>query len=261
MKQQLLDALPRRIYLELKHREFKLTRRAQFERMQEMRRITTDQGYSYKPFDDKRAIFVHIPKCAGVSVNKTLFGGLAGGHVSLDGYLNIFEPKSIIEYFKFTIVRNPWDRLVSAYFFLKDGGFNEDDKLWAESELGAFHDFDEFVCRWVTKDNVWKWHHFRPQHHYMLERREKISLDFVGFLENLDEDFAFIAARLGLDCTLSTVNSSNHGSYMHYYSDKTRNLVADVYSEDIRLLGYRFDNSSLEQQLASRRAGKVFSLR
>jgi len=261
MKERILNLLPRRIYLELKRREFKHVHPDRFDRMQELRQGMTHQGYSYKPFDDLQSIFVHIPKCAGVSVSKTLFGGLAGGHMTLDGYLNVFEPQCILNYFKFSIVRNPWDRLVSAYFFLKNGGFNDDDKQWFNMELGNLPSFESFVNNWLNRTNIWKCQHFQPQYHYMIEKREKVKLDFVGFMENIEGDFQYIADRIGVKRNLANSNSGAHDSYLGYYDETTRKIVADVYAEDIKMLGYNFDNSNIARQVAERTAGKRYSLR
>jgi hypothetical protein len=203
----------------------------------------------------------YLPKCAGISVSRAIFGNLAGGHATLEEYLNIFEPKCIMNYFKFTIVRNPWDRLVSAYFFLRNGGFDERDRTWFEKELGDFSGFEDFVKIWVNRTNIWKWHHFRPQYHYMFDKREKIHLDFVAFFENIDDDFDYIANHIGLDCALPKSNESEHSKYMGYYDSETMNIVAEVYAEDIEVLGYSFDNSGLKEQLANRSAGKIYSLR
>ena len=249
MKQIILNALPKNLYLTLKRWNYKRSNKVSFERL---RTTVTEQGYSYKPFDDRKTIFVHIPKCAGVSINQTIFGNLAGGHTTFEEYLNIFEPHCINGYFKFTIVRNPWDRLVSAYFFLKKGGFGEKDRDWFNEELSSFIDFDDFVKRWVNKKNIWKWHHFRPQYHYMLDKREKIPLDFVGFLENLDDDFKYITKKIGITCDLPTSNKSKHKNYQDYYNDETKEIIREIYSEDIELLGYNFDNTSLQEQLTRR---------
>lgn len=260
MEQAVFSLLPKRAYLELKRRRFRLAHPDEFTRMQELRTTTSDEGYSYQPFDDTRSIFVHIPKCAGVAISRAIFGGLAGGHVTLNGYINIFEPKCILDYFKFTIVRNPWDRLVSAYFFLKSGGFDDKDRAWFDAELGTFQSFEMFVRKWLNKTNIWKWHHFRPQYHYILEKREKVKLDFVGFMENIDEDFRHICNHLEMQSRLEATNRSRHTAYTEYYTDETRDIVASTYAEDIKMLGYNFDNSCLAQQLADRRAGKAYSL-
>lgn len=261
MKEALLKTLPPRIYLALRRWDYRRTCKEKFGQLQDMRRLVTTDGYSYKPFDDNRSIFVHIPKCVGVSVSRALFGNLAGGHTTLEEYLDIFEPRCIIDYFKFTVVRNPWDRVVSAYFFLKHGGLGESDRSLFEKELGGFRDFGDFVKNWINRSNIWKWYHFRPQHHYMLDKRQKVHLDFVAFTENIDSDFATIAHRMGLGRALPKSNRSDHSRYQDYYSDETADIVARTYAEDIEMLGYTFDNSSLARQLIDRDAGKVYHLR
>ena len=254
MKQRLLSILPTRIFLEIRWLDFKISNRKAFDNIQRQRRSEGDGNYSFKPFDEKKSIFVHIPKCAGVSVNKALFGGLAGGHTTLEEYLNIFDPQSISSYFKFTFVRNPWDRLVSAYHFLEKGGFGESDKHWFEKELRCYSGFEDFVLNWLNKENIWKWHHFRPQYHYILDKRRKVKLDFIGFVENIDEDFSYVRKRIPGSAQLPKSNKSKHSDYLDYYTDELAEIVANVYREDIDLLGYAFDNSSLSKQLANRSA-------
>jgi len=260
MKQSVLELLPPSVYLRLKHWDYRRKHGTRFKELQEMRVTTTESGYSYKPFDVTKSIFVHIPKCAGVSINKTIYGNLAGGHTTLDEYLNVFEPDCIANYFKFTVVRNPWDRVVSAYFFLRSGGFGNANDIRFSEEFSRTNNFADFVRKSVSKTNIWQWHHFRPQYHYMLEKRGKVHLDFVAFLENIDSDFVYIVDRMGLDRALTKSNKGHHSSYMDYYDEESRNIVAEVYAEDIRMLGYNFDNSSLEDQLKARDKGKIYSL-
>ncbi len=61
-----------------------------FMKFQKKRQIKTRKGYSYKPFDELKCIFVHVPKCAGVYVCRNLFGNLAGGHTQISLYQIIF---------------------------------------------------------------------------------------------------------------------------------------------------------------------------
>ena len=49
-----------------------------------------------------------------------------------------------------------------------------------------------------------------------------------------------------------TESSSRKIDYRDFYTDKTRNIVYEVYKRDIDLLGYDFDNSSLSSQLTNR---------
>ncbi len=248
------SSLSPEIYLELLRISYRLKHPRQYNVFQEKRRIVTTDTYSYKPFDDSRSIFVHIPKCAGVSVARSLYGNLAGGHATLEEYFRVFKPAEILSYFKFTIVRNPWDRLVSAYHFLRTGGFGSADKRWFEGELAGYSGFEEFVVGWLNKENIWKWPHFRPQCHYITDSAGKIKLDFNCLFENLEEDFQIVAQKIGRNCSLPKINQSDRQEYKAYYSDRTRELVSTVYEKDIALLGYCFDNSSVESQLARRSA-------
>jgi hypothetical protein len=243
MKSNLLRVLPTPVFYSLRRWNFRLRDSSSFAATQRRRRGTSDAGYSLLPFDQTQSIFVHIPKCAGMSITKALYGNLAGGHTTFDRYLLIFSSKEIRSYFKFTIVRNPWDRLVSAYHFLQGGGFDEKDRQFAKSELEHFSSFDEFVRNWVDSASIWKCNHFRPQYHYFLDQFRRVPLDFVGRFENLQADFEYICDRLGVQATLPNVNASRHRDYRGYYTPETRKIVASVYATDIDLLGYEFDGS------------------
>lgn len=232
--------LPPDTYLRARWLGAKLFDGRRFRAAQRRRQVVTDTGYSFKPFDDTRSIFIHIPKCAGLSVAHALYGNRAGGHLTLDEYLRIFEPAAIRQYFKFTFVRNPWDRLVSAFHFLKAGGISLRDQSWANGELGPYAEFDTFVRHWLNEKNIWKFPHFHPQTHFALESSGHVTLEFVGRFENLAEDFAHVAGRLGTNATLAVTNPSAHAGYRDYYSETARERVGQVYARDIAQFSYTF---------------------
>lgn len=209
------------------------------------------------PFDAHRCIFVHIPKCAGNSMVQSLFGNVSFGHGSLKRYQIMFGPEEFNRYFKFSVVRNPFDRLVSAFLFMKQGGMNEKDKRWAERNLTPYAGFDAFVKGWVNRTNIWKGLHFRPQGSFICLEKNRPGLDFIGYLENLEADFDFICRKLNIKTTLleANRNRSRTKAYWEYYTDETRQIAADAYADDLRILGYNFDNSSLPKQLARRSSG------
>lgn len=241
MKESVLKLMPKRVYLKLRWLDYKLSRKEDFNKLQKQRTVVSETNHSFKGFDDTKSIFIHIPKCAGVSVSEALYGNLAGGHTTLEEYLGVFEPKNIESYFKFTFTRNPWDRLVSAYYFLKKGGWGEQDILFFEKELQNYSSFEDFVLNWVNENNIWKYHHvFRPQSHYILDKRNKVKLDFVGRLENIDNDFRYICNKLNLECQLPHSNKSQHKDYRQYYNAETANIISEVYAKDISLLKYEF---------------------
>jgi hypothetical protein len=119
-------------------------------------------AYSLKPYDTYKCIYVRIPKCASRSISQSLFDNLGGGHKTILEYQLIFSSKEFNSYFKFAFVRNPWDRLVSAYHFLKEGGKTERDRTWADEHLSPHIDFDAFVKTWVNRNTIRSYEHFCP---------------------------------------------------------------------------------------------------
>jgi hypothetical protein len=93
------------------------------------------RDYSLVPMIERGCLFVHIPKCAGVAVSRALFGGLGGGHLPVAHYQLMFDAAQYARHFKFAVVRNPYDRLLSAYRFLAGGGTNAVDAAWAARNL------------------------------------------------------------------------------------------------------------------------------
>lgn len=199
---------------------------------------------------ERRCIFVHVPKTAGKSL-LGLFGlpefgrDFAGDpriedpydHVPVSRYVSrpYFE-----EYFKFAVVRNPWDRLVSAFNYLDRGGSNLLDKRFREQYLASYAgDFRAFV---QDLPRFLKTKHFAPQSFYICDGGSGILVDHVGRFEDLSATVALLAARCGIDASaLTHRNASPHQQYTDYYDDATRDLVANVYARDIRLFGYQFE--------------------
>jgi hypothetical protein len=207
-----------------------------------------------RSFLEHRCIYVHIPKCAGNAIEKSLFGEVFGGHLTAWHYRMIFRPNEFRTFFKFAIVRNPWDRLVSAFHFLKKGGLNPYDRWWAEKHLGQFPDFDSFVKHGLNLKNINSFVHFQPQASFVFLNGE-LQVDYVGRLENLEHDFGHICQRLGMEKELLVVNalSNKQRDYRSHYTDVTRDIVADVYKEDIDRFGYAFDSMSSRKSAAENR--------
>lgn len=201
----------------------------------------SDKGdFSLKPFDDHQCIFVHITKTAGTSVAKGLFDYLPYHYTAVE-YRVIYGKRAFDKYFKFAFVRNPWDRLYSAYRYLKSGGWNEEDKIWSETHLTGCNDFKSFVKERLTDKNIMKHIHFMSQHHFICDTNGHLLIDYLAYFETINDDYNKIADKLRIDSKLNHHNASPVASYLSAYNDETRKIVADVYSKDIALFGYEFD--------------------
>jgi|SaaInlStandDraft_1057018.scaffolds.fasta_scaffold32445_3 chondroitin 4-sulfotransferase 11 len=199
----------------------------------------------YQPcFDKHEALFIHVPKSAGRSIVRGLFNVKSVEHAPADWYQRLDREK-FERYFKFTFVRNPWDRAVSAYTYLKNGGSaaSEEDQHWAHF-INSFDSFDDFVCQWMTADNIMRNALLTPQILFLQDEYGRLAMDFVGRFESLTEDFATIANRLKLDTTLPHINQSRQASYQDFYSEKSKNIIADLYAVDIDTFGYSFPNKA-----------------
>lgn len=127
-------------------------------------------------------------------------------------------------YFKFSFERNPWDRQVS-WFHYKTKSAPSD----AKPSFDAFNRDRRraFVENWS-----------------LYTENDSVVLDFVGRYESLDADFARVLDTIGLGGQVTlpreNVSKSRLGTYRDYYSDASRQLMAEWYAPEIRHFGYEF---------------------
>ena len=199
------------------------------------------QGYSLSGYKQHRCIFVRIPKCATRSISISLFGNKGGGHTDIGTYRVLFGAR-FDDYFKFAFVRNPWDRVVSAYHFLKQGGVNREDRRWCKKHLSRYADFNEFVMGWLKPENIRLQIHFKPQYEFVQDTNGDMVMDFIGHYENLENDFMVVKEKLGMRKSLLFLNktTARKRNYRDYFSEETKRIVADLYSKDIASFGYNF---------------------
>ncbi len=197
---------------------------------------------SIRAFDYYKCIFIHVPKAAGISVSKTLFGNLGGAHNKLTHYQHLYTKSTFEEYYKFTFVRNPWERLFSAYHFLKKGGISPRDVVWVEENLSHIHDFQSFVMSWLEEDRLNDWFHFIPQVDFLTDTSGKVAMDFIGKYEELEAGFDNVCARLKVNKKLPHLNKTTalKRNYKDFYTGEMIDKVARIYKKDVETLGYTF---------------------
>ena len=219
-----------------------------FQRMHKLRSMQPDNlnSPSLKPFYDTQSIFVHVPKCAGRSVGFSLYDRKTGDHRTIADYKLCFKRREFESFFKFTFVRNPWDRLLSAYLYLKKGGRNKQDQDWSIKYLSAYKSFDEFVTDWVNKENIHLGLHFRPQYEFLCTNGFTPEVDFIGYFENISRDYEYVREKIGIGKELAFHNKTDDEKkdYRQYYNKATTAIVESVYREDIQIFGYNFDGVS-----------------
>jgi chondroitin 4-sulfotransferase 11 len=186
--------------------------------------------------DRHNCIFIQIPKNAGNSIANALFGETCP-HWSYRHYQRA-NPSKFRRYFKFAFVRNPWDRLVSGYFYVRSGT----GRRGSLQHVADYNDFGAFVHGWLNATSIWSSEVFKPQHHFICDDDLHVQMDFVGRLENIDADFRALCQRLNVKPKLDRLNASNHRHYSQYYTEELRERVASIYARDIATFGYRFES-------------------
>ncbi len=219
---------------------YKLRHPKEFQHLRERVYRHPKADFSLKGCAEREAIFVHITKAAGTSIALSLFGALPY-HYTAWQYRVIFGHKAFNRYFKFTFVRNPWDRLYSAYSYLNNGGWDEYDRRWAEKNLADVATFDEFVLDWLTPERLYSHIHLWPQNWFVLDAKDRLLVDYLGYFETIGEDFSLIASRVNPTASLKHTNASPRNDYRSVYSGDAIERVASLYGKDIALFGYQFD--------------------
>tara|TARA_B100001964_G_scaffold87320_1_gene98270 strand:+ start:4855 stop:5544 length:690 start_codon:yes stop_codon:yes gene_type:complete len=194
---------------------------------------------TYENYDKVSSIFVHIPKTAGTSISMALLGIDVPSHLTIHDYKILFGGVKIKNFFKFTFVRNPWDKILSSYIFLKSMPV---DKFPACKIVRNYSDFNIFVKSWINEDNIFLNHHFWPQYHFICGRNLKPNVDFIGYFENLYEDYDYVRHKLNMGGELAHLNKSikTSNDYHDYYDSETKEIIRNVYEKDIELFGYEF---------------------
>jgi hypothetical protein len=222
-----------------------------------------------------QCLFVHVPKTAGQSVEQFFMDRLgldwdrdraevmlgdnpdrergteklahltAAEYVE-DGFVSAEEYAAL---FKFSFVRNPYERIVSEYLY---------------RNYFSHRSFRDFVLRRLPPPG-WgdDYRHVMPQYDMLHDANGRLLVDFVGRFESLQQDFGEVCARLGIEnAALPHRNRSNKRSrtlkrrvrnfvfrngedgkrrYTDFYDDETRAAVARLYRQDIEAFGYGFD--------------------
>lgn len=189
-------------------------------------------------------VFVHIAKAAGTSINHALYGRFMGHPRAAE--IRRYGGAAVNALPFFSVTRNPWDRLVSAYRFARRGGGvggaaagMRDSALYRVPE---FDSFERFVREWLAGrdlrrlDNV-----FQPQSAFVCSRDGRLLVDHLGRVEDLAPTLAFIERHVGPIAPIARINPSGERvDYRSFYTPDLARLVGDLYREDAERFGYDF---------------------
>jgi hypothetical protein len=208
----------------------------------------------------KHCIFIHVPKTGGNSISTALqiytdiqfvaanspkgfgvrenfwpidpiYGSIK--HFSVDKWSELLG-ESISDYFLFGTVRDPIDRALSLYFFMKQTLIQE-QMFWREDNSEdarvrfSKSEFHKFLLSGV------------PSQLSFLKSSAGLDIHLMRF-ERLIEDFAVVCRKLGLnEASLPVINASRRPPLKHLLEAETQKLLVEVYEEDFRSFGYEYE--------------------
>ena len=165
------------------------------------------------------------------------------------------------DYFKFTTVRNPWDRLVSVYEMIKREEMRR-NRVWRRLLPWAFAPgFPEWLRTVKTegvggggrrgRGRMWRIHGTYSLRNFAGDENGCELLNGVIRIEDIKDDLPRVLARLGIPGPLEVPHVGRRRperSYGEYYDEETAAIVARSYDEDIVRFGYRFESSGESQR-------------
>ena len=217
----------------------------------------------------KQFVFIHINKAGGTSISALLgeyeenrglkriyraierrylprryrafsFLGqdFVGNHASALMVRDTIGAERFAQYCKFGIVRNPWDREVSRYFFARKTPTHQ---LHSMANRYDFREFIKLRSEDAESKGV-RGYQFKK----ISDADGNLIVDHVVHLENLEAEILPVFEQIGVPppAQIATLNRSHHKPYQEYYDDETIELVGQFSREDVERLGYRFDNKT-----------------
>ena len=210
----------------------------------------------------RRYLFIHIPKTGGTSMalalearamaddlmlgdtpkarkrRRKLAGVQTAGrlwkHSRMADLPGLVEEEEMRELFTFTMVRNPWDRMVSYYHWLNAQSFDH-----PAVRLAKTLDFENFVNDSRTRASL----KAADYGSYMCLPSGPEHCRLFIRLEHLEADIRPLETHLGFALApLPHANPSDRREdWRSYYGEASKAAVADMAARDIARFGYRFD--------------------
>lgn len=194
-------------------------------------------------------IFIKTQKTAGSSIEKILldkilddqnliFGGMSpegmnpinltkgaehkGAKFIKSNFLN--EWKS---YYKFTVERNPWDKVVSQYYWVNK---REPER----TKLG----FDHFVLYDKKFSKLGGWN--------LYTIKNEIVVDYIMQYSNLNSDLAYVTSLLNIPYNNDLIHTKlksgfrKYSNYRSLYTNTSKTRVTKLYDQSIKYFNYLF---------------------
>ena len=187
---------------------------------------------------DHKFIFVHIPKTGGTSIEYffTKETEVNYKHFSPLDWQKHF-PKEWSNYFKFSSVRNPWDKVVSQWAMQSQRHGKENFK--------SFKEFVKYTTGFPLRPQLWYLSDPKHTSHKDIIDYVESNINFIIRFENLQADFNKLCAKVGVNAAAlphkydSTAIRKGR-PYQEYYDTEIKDIISRIYNIDIEYFQYEF---------------------
>jgi len=186
-------------------------------------------------FSSQKILFIHIPKTGGKSIGH-LIGMKRANHSSYMDYRQLLGEDRLNEYFIFSLVRDPADRLISTWKYLDAGGNRSKEDAQARKAIfEPYKNINDFVARRLTNlagESLF----FRSQTSFLKDSEGHLAKDItIVHLENLDRE-----KHLLPDCIRSKKipHLNKTKSEEISLTNESMATIKATYHEDYEMLGY-----------------------
>lgn len=192
--------------------------------------------------------FVHIPRSAGTSIGHWLINNR--GNSSVKSWYNHpklsdMNPSGV----SFTVIRNPWDRIVSLYYYTKKVKVTHGDIIpfgisdnQAQQHINQINNIKEWpdFNKWILNLESFKMPEIFWFNMLTPQSSWADNVDIILKYENLEQDFVKIQDLFGCHVNLPQENSTNRELYKYLYTSKSKDLIYKWFKDDIQHWEYEF---------------------
>jgi hypothetical protein len=203
---------------------------------------------------EHKLIFIHIQRTGGTIIERKVCGNDLWWITPSEKHLTASQAKKKYseywnDYFKFSIIRDPWARTVSKLQFY--------DHFWISLRDGKLANLDAYKdCYRVGQTDIILESDYRfTDYRYIFDQNKHKEnqiylnildeeLDYIGKFEELSNVLAHIEKQTGAKLTDIPVRTPTV-SYEKYFDSETQEMIADWYKNDIEKFNYSFGDGKL----------------
>lgn len=179
---------------------------------------------------DRKLVFMHIPKTAGTSIKAIVLPQQRGTTHKISNKL--VSQKIWDNYTTFCVVRNPFDKFISSYFYHTSKEYT--GVLFRKNKNLHNLNLDEYFSQVYQKK-------MKAQINYITHPKSKKPIDYILRFENLEHDFNNFCKENNINAKLPHKNKSNRNrDYRQYYSEQLKDKIAKFSQQDLQYFGYKW---------------------